>query len=132
MELEYQNIVTAETYLKERGVDLSIELTTVYTSDLGENAVQQFIHQIEEYIRDYFTSDYSWNGVLKTTWQTKQFTKAVIYQIDYVLAHPEVLNLSGLTSAGQLIDHSKLLELGLHHMCYKCMHNGGMANLRGC
>lgn len=132
MELEYNNKVTAENYLRERGVDLAIELKSVYISDLGEHAVEQFIHQVEEYLIDVFTMDpYTWDGELKTEHQHKCFTKAVIYQIDYLLAHPEIINESGLNSSGMIfIDHFKLLELGLHPMVKGIMHRGGMANLK--
>lgn len=134
VEFNYNNVVTADMYLKERGVDLHNELATIFTSDLGENAVEQFIHQLEEYILDYFSSVYDFDGDIhsKNDFQKKQFAKAVIYEIDFVLAHPDCLTENGISNAGVGIDYDKLNQYGFHPMVKNMMLKGGMANLRGC
>lgn len=131
MELEYETLVTQQDYLYHTGVDLEVELTAITINDVGDNPVPRFIYGIEDFLKDYYSSQYNWDGQFKTDHQIKHFKKAVIYQIQYIIRNGTIINDSGYnTATGQIVPRETLEKIGVGAMAHRMMRNGGMANWR--
>lgn len=130
---ETKSKVTEQDYLFATGVDLNAELKAIITNDVGDNPAPRFIFGIEEYIIDYFTTIYDWDGSIETDHQRNQLKKAVISQIQYVLRNGSIMNDSGYNSqTGQIIPRSTLEAIGVGSVPFLQMRKGGMANIRRC
>lgn len=134
IDLNYETIskVTEQDYLYSTGVDLNAELSAAITNDIGDNPAPRFLKGIEEYLIDYFTTFYSWDGVLRTQHQENQLKKAVIAQAQYTIRNGNIINDSGYNSStGQIVPRMTLEAIGIGSAAHLAMKKGGMANLKG-
>lgn len=135
-DLTYNIITTVDDYLRATGVDLNEELIARLTDDVNDNnPAPRFIYQVENYLKekivahnpinysvDILDDNYSFNEH-----QTKQFKRAVMYQISYLLKNGNVTN-----DLNELIPREQMELLGLDLNAQRSLYLGGLWNVRRC
>jgi hypothetical protein len=134
--LTYNTITTEDDYLRATGVDLNEELIARLTDDIGDNnPAPRFIYQVENYLKEKIVAhnpiDYS-SDILNDTYtfnehQTKQFKRAVMYQISFLLKNGNITN-----DLNELIPREQMELLGLDSNAQRSLYLGGLWNVRRC
>lgn len=128
---KYNNVTSADDFMQERGIDMYQELTTIRVGDLGdpELEVECFIHQVEDYLENYYSVYYGFNGDvhnLKFQNQINCFKKATISQALYYLAHPDIRK---AIENSITLPKDALRDLGVDVDAEMYMRRGGFANV---
>lgn len=136
-DLTYNTITTIDDYLRATGVDLNEELIARLTDDVGDNnPAPRFIYDVENYLKEKIVAhnpiDYSAdilddNYTFITDHQTKQFKRAVMYQISYLLKNGNITN-----DINELIPREQMELLGLDSNAQRSLYLGGLWNVRRC
>ena len=136
-DLTYNTITTIDDYLRATGTDLNEELIARLTDDVGDNnPAPRFIYSVENYIKEKIVAhnpiDYSVdilddNYTFKTDHQTKQFKRAVMYQISFLLKNGNITN-----DLNELIPREQMELLGLDSNAQRSLYLGGLWNVRRC
>ena len=137
-DLTYVTITSVEDYHRLTGVDLNQELTARIADDIGEggNTGARFIYQVENYLKEKI---FNHNPIqykpqmledgyqFETEHQTKQFKRAVCYQISYLLKNGNVTN-----NISDLLSREQMEVLGLDSNAERCLYIGGLWNIARC
>ena len=136
-DLTYNTITTIDDYLRATGTDLNEELIARLTDDVGDNnPAPRFIYQVENYIKEKIVAhnpiDYSVDILdddytFETDHQTKQFKRAVMYQISFLLKNGNITN-----DLNELIPREQMELLGLDSNAQRSLYLGGLWNVRRC
>lgn len=136
-DLTYVTITTIDDYLRATGVNLNEELIARLTDDVGDNnPAPRFIYQVENYLKEKIVAhnpiDYSAdilddNYTFKTDHQTKQFKRAVCYQISYILKNGNVAN-----NISEILSQEQMEQLGLDCNAKRSLYLGGLWNVARC
>ena len=136
-DLTYNTITTIDDYFRATGTDLNEELIARLTDDVGDNnPAPRFIYQVENYIKEKIVAhnpiDYSVDILdddytFITDHQTKQFKRAVMYQISFLLKNGNITN-----DINELIPREQMELLGLDSNAQRSLFLGGLWNVRRC
>lgn len=136
-DLTYITITTEDDYLRLTGVDLNEELKARLVDDVGDNnPAPRFIYSVENYLKEKIVAhnpiDYSAdilddNYTFITDHQTKQFKRAVCYQISYILKNGNVAN-----NISEVFSREQMELLGLDSNAQRSLFLGGLWNVRRC
>ena len=140
-DLSYITITTEEDYLRLAGIDLNTELKARLVDDIGDNnPAPRFIYSVETYLKDkiynhnplgvdveILNDDYTF----ETEHQTKQFKKAVCYQISYILKNGSLNNANPFIN-GVILPRNEMEKIGLDINAENSLRVGGLWNLGRC